>query len=759
VESFLGFVVLFLLSALAAAAALAIACRARLPGRAALVVAASLLWNAIILLPIYVLGLLGYLTARSLGAASVLVSAGAFAIASRGVGLAPMLRQTGEAALGVLRLPLDALAICWRQRSLVTVGVAFAMALLPYIGLSAWLAQPLPHWDPLWYHDTMVGLTIQNHGFAMVDLPVTLQKVNGYVRLAEMTQLWMSIFADRRLADMTNLLFAPLLAASTYMLARRYAGKVPSIGWAVAVLLVPTNIGFLHSTYVDPQYGALLLGAIVFSTVSRPTFRDAGFASLALALTIGSKGLALVTVPLTGVVGAWLFLREHWQDRRRAAIATVAAGVLGIAIVASTTYLRNYWAFHNPFWPDLRVDIAALGIHWPGTGPWIADAAGQGPPVNLNEPFSQLLDQWYARPWSVNSVMYEQAAEYGIGVTWVIFPLGVFAFFACLATAIRRGLHRRLERAQGTRDTPAPAGAPPLPIALILAGMVAGSPALWTARYHIAGVAMLAGLIAWMTGPPKRERLGESAVSAVLLMSIMMFWWTPPPRWWFTPEQLLKLAQVSPVEREVDRALGAPTVREPGLARERELGPGTLLVFSDRYSGFPSIFWNRSFSNRVLYLRMGPDFLARAARAGASWIFVLEPGIIAQARAPGSGWQEVGPLNGINGGGLAFRRIPVTAPPKTPAPPAKAPPAPPILGPVPPPTLGPAPPPTTVPRPIILPPGATGLPQPARPVKPATPPTPGAKTPPVAPAAKPTAPKPAAAAKPKPAIAPTPSSK
>ncbi len=720
----MGFVVLFLLSALAATAALAIASRARLSGRAQVVVAASLLWNALILLPIYVLGLLDVLTAASLGVASAAVSIGAFAIASHGVGVAPLLRETGETAWGVLRLPFDALATCWRQRSLVFVGVAFATVLLPYLGLSAWLAQPLPHWDPLWYHDTMVGLTIQNHGFAMVDLPMTLQKVNGYVRLAEMTQLWMTIFADRRLADMTNLLFAPLLAAGTYVLARRYAGKVPSIGWGVAVLLIPTNLGFLHSTYVDPQYGALLMGAIVFSTVEHPRFRDAALASLGLALTIGSKGLALVTVPVTGVVGAWLFLREHRHERHRAAIATVAGGVLAIALVASTTYLRNYWVFHNPFWPDLRVEVPSLGIHWPGTGPWAADSPTQGPSVNLNEPFSMLLEQWFALPWSVKSVMYEQAAEYGMGVTWIIFPLGVIAFGACIVAAVRL---RRRGRGQAGPSGLTATERPPVPIALILAGLVAGSPALWTARYHIAGVGLLTALIAWLTGRPERERLGESAAATVLVMSIMMFWWTPPPRWWYTPEQLLKLASASPVEREVDSDLGAPTLRAAGLARERELGPGKLLVFGDRYNGFPSIFWNRDFTSRIAYVRTGPDYLTRAAKAGATWTYVLEPGLIGLARAPGSGWQEVGPLNAINGGGLIFRRVPVTALPK----------APPV-----------APKPVAPVPPAVAPPPA-GAPKPATPIKPGTLPAGAAK-----PAATPVP----AMAKP-PAVAPKPASK
>ena len=211
----------------------------------------------------------------------------------------------------------------------------------------------------------------------------------------------------------------------------------------------------------------------------------------------------------------------------------------------------------------------------------------------------------------------------------------------------------------------------------------------------------------------------------------MMFWWTPAPRWWYTPEQLAKLAKASEVEREVDRDLGAPTLRTAGLARERELGPGTLLVFGDRYSGFPSIFWNRSFTNRVEYLRSGPDFLARAARAGATWVYVLEPGIAVQARAPGSGWQEVGPLNAINGGGTVFRRVPVTTPAK--AGPAPASPARPVI----------------IYPPVLGPPGAIGpmpLPQAPKPTPaPVAPPRPTpAVAPKPAPAAAPTKPTPAA---------------
>jgi hypothetical protein len=683
-----GFVVLFGLSALAMVAALAIASRARLPGRAQVLVAVTLLWNALIVLPIYTLGLLGFLTAGSLAAASVVVSLAAVGVAARGVGFSPLLRQSGRIAEGLLRLPVDALALCWRARSLVFVGVAFTAVLLPYLGLSAYLAQPLPHWDPLWYHDTMVGLTIQNHSFAMVDLPETLQKVNGYVRLAEMTQLWMVVFADRRLADLTNLLFAPALIAGTYVLARRHAGQLVSLGWGVAVVLMPTTAGLLHSTYVDPQYGALLLGGIVFATVDRPRVSDAWLASLGLALAIGSKGLALVSVPVVGVVGAWLFLRAHWHGRRRLAIATVIGGALLIVAVAATTYLRNYWAFHNPFWPDLRVDVPSLGIHWPGQGPWSAQSGG--PTVNLNEPPLKLFDQWFALPWLIkNNPMYEQAAEYGIGITWIVFPFGVFAFGAAVVAAVRAALGRRSGSETRSATTVPAAERPPIAVMVIVVAIVAGSPAVWAARYHITGVALVTTLVAWLTGRPERERLGEAAVAASLIMSMMMIWWTPVPRWWYTPEQLVKLAKASPVEREVDRDLGAPTMRLAGLARERELGPGKLLVFNERYSGFPSIFWNRSFTSRIAYVRGGPDFLGRAARAGATWVYVNDGVNINLARAAGSGWQEVGPLNGINGGGLVFRRVPVTALPKA-SPPPPAPPAPP-RAPLPPPAKSPAP--------------------------------------------------------------------
>src|SRR5205823_2913500 len=146
---------------------------------------------------------------------------------------------------------------------------------------------------------------------------------------------------------------------------------------------------------------------------------------------IGSKALALVSVPIAGLVGAVLLLRAHWHTRRGAAVAVVVGGAVLVMATASVTYLRNYLVFHNPFWPDMRVDIPRLGIHWPGQGPWTSDDGGQGgTPLNLNESLPKLLNHLFALPYSVHGMWFDQAVEYGIGIVWVALPLGALAFVA-----------------------------------------------------------------------------------------------------------------------------------------------------------------------------------------------------------------------------------------------------------------------------------------------------------------------------------------
>jgi hypothetical protein len=478
-----------------------------------------------------------------------------------------------------------------------------------------------------------------------------------------MTQLWLVIFTDRRLADLANILFAPAIAAAGYVLARRHQSRVLAMGWGVALLLVPACAMYLHTTYVDPQNAALVLGAVVYATTPRPRLADGLLAGLGLGLSIGSKGLALISVPIIGLVGAVSLLRAHWITRRRAAIGVVAGSAAFIVATASATYLRNYLHFHNPFWPDLRVNVPALGIHWPGQAPWTGEGGG-ATPLNLNESLPKLLDHLFALPWSVKGMWFDQAVEYGIGVVWIAVPIGIFAFLSVFSVALRRRLGHYMNGE----------GAPPLGLALILGVMVAGSPALWGPRYHVPHVGLLFAVVAWFTSRPAWERLAEPAVSAIIVTSLMMFWWTPAPSYYTSPARLVELAHASTLEREVSHDLGAPTTLSVGLAREKELGPGKLLVFNEQYSSFPSVFWNNTFSNRVKFIHGGPGFLARAAQAGATWISLSpQDSLIYEARAPGSGWQEVGLLNAY-GPGYAFRRVePPAAAPRPAAPPSVVP--------------------------------------------------------------------------------------
>ena len=154
----------------------------------------------------------------------------------------------------------------------------------------------------------------------------------------------------------------------------------------------------------------------------------------------------------------------------------------------------------------------------------------------------------------------------------------------------------------------------------------------------------------------------------LMVTSLMMFWWQPEPHYWTTPARLAALARRPAIERELDPTLGASTILATGMARERELTAGKLLVFDEHYAAFPSLFWNTTFSNRVRFIPGGPGFLARAAQAGATWIILTpQDSQFSAARAPGSGWQEVGQLNAVIPG-YAFRRVALPPPAAAPRP-------------------------------------------------------------------------------------------
>jgi hypothetical protein len=120
-----------------------------------------------------------------------------------------------------------------------------------------------------------------------------------------------------------------------------------------------------------------------------------------------------------------------------------------------------------------------------------------------------------------------------------------------------------------------------------------------------------------------------------------------------------KLARLRPSERVGFEAAGYASASSYLSARERELGPGDVLVYGEGYV-FVAIFWNERFSNRVVFVSQerGPAaFLAGAERAGAKWV-VVNDGSAEQREllARKDQWQEVGAASMVPRS-IAFRRL------------------------------------------------------------------------------------------------------
>ncbi|GAC1545815.1 MAG: hypothetical protein NVS3B10_09880 [Polyangiales bacterium] len=654
-----GFLELAGLTLLAFVAAVAIALRAEPEGRAELALASLMIGNGLVIAPIYLLGLTNHLTARTLGLVALPFFAGALALAFVGRERDAFARELLAALRGLATLPLDGLRLAVAQRSVVTFGLILAAAAIVWSAYVSYLAPSWGQWDALWYHEPIIGFTIQNHGFAFVDLPADAQKINGYPRLCEMTQLWFVIFTDRRLIELTNSLVAPGLVLALYLLVRRFSrDRVVAMGWGACLLLMPASSILLQTVYVDLHSAVLVLAATYFATKPKLRLRDAALCIVCLTLAIGSKLMALVPVGVLALIAAVRVLQQHGRRQLAFSLGVIALGVACIAGMAATTYLRNYLHFHNPLWPDLKVDIARFNIHWPGNIGWGSGSEEVSKRVNMNLPLGVFLEDLYRIPWSVDRSFYGQTYEYGFVVGWLVLPLTLLALGGALLSAVGRftGL---------LSETRADA-----PHALLLAvpmiAMLYMSPALWSARYNTAAVGLGMVLIAWLGAHRRFARFAEGTVAAATIGMIVMFFWAQP-RWWYWPQEAAALARIPYPRREVSPSStfapsltfvrGSPITLEVGLARAAEIGPGDVVAFPENYGGFPALFWNDAFTNRVVFVSAA-NYLADLDAVHAKWAYCHHGDWnLAAMRAPGSGWQEIGTLTD-EGWGSMFRRAP-----------------------------------------------------------------------------------------------------
>ena len=557
-------------------------------------------------------------------------------------------------------LPFEGIARAKRARSLVVLALLLSALLIVYTAVASYFTPSWRQWDSLWYHETIVGMTIQTHSFAPFPLPEDTQKANGYPRFCEMIQLWFVIFTDRRLIELPNSLIAPGFMFATYLIARRYTRDVVScMAWAAVVMIMPNASYLLQTTYIDIHVALFLLAGTYYAT--RPRFRlvDAWLAAICVTLTIGSKYLDLPPAGIVLLIALARLLGNHGFRPR--ALGTLLGGGLLIAGMTVEVFWRNWKNFKNPLWPDLDYDNPAHNIHFPSI------SYGGANPLDMNMGFKELAQALFSVPYSITGLGHKGIVfDYGIAVVWVVFPLSAFTLVAVLFLWLK-DLVARLARVPAWLE---PDAYNPLLVALPVAAQIWLSPALWSGRYHIGNVGALAAICAFLGGRRRWFSLGEGAATTAAVASLIVFYWVTP-RWYWLPSELAKLAAIPYPEREVTPAVnvsktidvhsGSAITREVGLEREK-LRPGEIVAFGDT-AQFPALFWNNAHTNKLVYLVPGPDFFDRVNALGARWVYCRmgDPdcgGFAAASTGATPTWKDLGSLNTENWGRIYLRLTP-----------------------------------------------------------------------------------------------------
>ena len=632
--------------------------------RAESIVTGSLVFNAIVVLPIYALGLVGKLTRTSLAMTVLVICLALLALVARREGAAGFRCLPKRVAVLAL-LPLEGIRQTWRKRSYLAIGAILAAGMFPYMLLVAYLAPSFRDWDGLWYHEALVGFTIQNHGFAPVALPTGLQVINGTQRLCEMTDVWFAIFGGRRVVDMSNTFFLPLFAASMFVLVRRYSKDVVSgVAWASAMILLPATLRLVQSTLVDPQSASLLLATAYFVTHPVLDRRNAMWSVLALTLAVGAKIWNIVPCGLLALFLLVRLLRHGRANGWLPTLGIITTGLAGFLGMQATTYLRNFQNFHNPFWPMLGYENPKYGIHWPAAEKYALDLTKARGGVDLNDPFPVLVKKMLAAPYTVMGPGPSwQVSDYGFAWAWVVLP--VLAVVTSLLfvrwISARFAILFRL-RTRGPDDE---AMGSAMMLALVASVSLYLSPAVFIARYHVASLGMLVACLAWTCSRWRTQRLSEDLALFAQLGSFMMAFWGPQSTRWvylFDAHQIWHWVTTQYPQRELEdvkssegaHLLVSPVNLISGTAREKEVRRGDVVAFDNLE--YVTNLWNNEYSNRVEWIDSPSDPLGEAEKKNAKWIYTKSGTVLNQQLAKSTArWEVVGPLE-IESFGNVYRR-------------------------------------------------------------------------------------------------------
>lgn len=619
--------VLLLLSTLALAGGTALASRFYRESRSERALAGIVLALFTIHGATHVLGWTDHLTRAALGLLASGISALMFVA---GVARDPRgPARALEALLDLVRLPVEAVQLTWRERSpavLGTIAVPLVAALSLYLSYLAASSS----WDGLWYHEPMVAWPLQHHGFALVEVPTQLEWVNGYPRFAENLMLWAVAFWDRRFIDGVPSVMGLVAYLGIYVLARRTkVSRAIALGVSSVILTIPAAILQMRSTYIDLVVLAVFLPALHFATRSwgplgLPFRRgDAWMTGISLGLYAGTKANAplfasfLLLAALVSTIGAC-------RRERSIRVLVHALGALSLMLaLVAPTYVRNWEVHHNPVWP-LRVHVEAAGI----------DFVGPQDFGNMQASFGENLTEMYGVPTPGQDYYDTRHHAYGYGLTFLGIPLFVVAFFLTVV--------RWLGGVVGSDADARRASGQLLAYFFLTVPIQLASPSHHWGRYSLPFPALCLVLVAGALARGRSLRMIDGALAAMLVLNLVVFSWADPG-WDVSITELRELHEVAPSERPHVRV--GNQIYEPEFMRVRDetLGPSDLVVFSDDIA-FVSNLWDERIDNRVEYVPYhGPEqFMARIRELNPTWI-AARPGRGADVvlRAEGSGYHEL----------------------------------------------------------------------------------------------------------------------
>lgn len=573
---------------------------------------ASLLGFAILVTPAYLLAFAGLFRPWAVGLTSFAVAGAALAIGGWG-----RWRETARAIGRFFQAPFALVRELWAEREHVaSLGLILVIALWAWTLLLTYLA-PSHTWDGIWYHDSIVGLTLQNEGFAWAELPREHQVINGYPRLVETLGALFVVLSDATWIEAPASLGWPLVAVAFTALVRTIT---PWRGGAIALSCVfvtaPALVLELHSTYIDVPVTFLVVATLAYLCERTPSRYDLWLAGLALGLFAGAKGTALLLGPVLGFFGLCRAVGVGRREGALAALVPIGGALLFVGLYAAPLYLRNYLQTDNPIWP-VTFASETLGVTfegtvenivaWPSTETWLKETFG--PPVQG----SYHAD---SRPHG-----------YGHALPFVLPPL----FLAALL---------RIRRA------PSPARW----MLVIGLGMAAVIPnLLWWGRFAILAIAPLLVFASHRLLAKGRRALAQGLLGAMLFVHALTLWWAEPS-WGVPASEVVERLRLPPLERAArvpGVLLGEPRVFR---ARDAELDSGDRILLGGMV-GFPALAWNRRMTNEVLFAKPG-RFLDQAEELDAEWLML--PTSMERRVQQSDDWHRVGMITDVI---VVYRRV------------------------------------------------------------------------------------------------------